>query len=607
MKTLRCSLFIPAAFSLGLPLVGFAQTTWDFGATPDQNWSSFSNWSTEASPAATAVVFGATGVTASATTVGNIVDSSYTGGSSLSSLTYNANSTNWQVTQISSGQTLTVGGAFLVGGLTVNSQNTKVAFTGSGSLVMNNSAAAVTIANTGGTSTKSTLDMSALSTFTATASSFNVGTGTTGFGTVYLADTSTITATSINSGGSGSSYGSAVSNLIYLGTTTTFNADTVALAGNRTLGTVKFRASGDGAANNTTVSGASLKIRAADGTSRAANMSVGSWTGAAGSSGGTSTVDLTGGSVDALVTTLKVGATTSAFTSTANAILSLGAGTFDATSVIVGETAGSNTGTVTGTLNVSGGTFTAGTLRLANNTNGTMATTGNLNISGAGTAVSVTGDLTLGTRAGTGVVTATVGVSGGTLSVGGNLAEGSGTAANINSTVNLSGGTIDMTKGNVAVDTFTFTGGTLKNVAAFTGNLNAQNAATLGFDNVDGTFTATTLTGSLTLGASANLSLSLANGFTPVSGFTLIDNDGTADSIAGTFATVNGGAFGSGDSFSLTNNTGTYNFTLNYAGGDGNDLVATLSMIPEPSTYAVIFGVLALGASVVIRPRRQTN
>ena len=595
-------------FSLSVA-VGFGQTTWDFGASPDKNWSSFTNWSTDLSPAATAVVFGATGVTASATTVGNIVDSDYTSTNSLSSLTYSGNNTNWQVTQIDSPQTLTVAGNFTVGGLSGANQVTKTAFTGTGSLVINNSASTVSIANTGATTANAILDMSALSTFSATVSAFNVGTGTTGFGTLYLADNSTITATTIKSGGSGSGYASATSNKIFLGTTTVLNTNTLSLAGDRTYGSVKFRAVGDGAANNTAVVTPTLKIRAADGTSAAA-MSVGAWTGASPASG-TSSVDLTGGTVDAKVTTLKVGTTSANSTNTMNASLTIdgSTSTFDASGLVtVGENTGGTSGTLGGTLNVKGGaTFTANAMTLGNQTAGATATKGTLTVADTNTSVTVANNLTMGVRSGTATVTPTVTISGGTLTVGGNLAEGTG-AANIVSTVTLSGGTLDMTRGNVTVDTFNFTGGTLKNVAAFaagtSGGLNVQNNATLGFDNIDGAFTATTLTGTLTLGASSNLSLSLANDFTPVSGFTLIDNDGTGDSIAGTFATVNGGAFGGGNTFTLINNTGTYNFELNYAGGDGNDLVATLSMIPEPSTYAALLGAITLGSVVWLRSRR---
>jgi hypothetical protein len=605
MKTSAFSLLASAGVLVGFPFALIGQTTWDFGATPDINWSSFTNWSTDATPAGTAVVFGATGVTANATTVGNIVDTDFTGGNALTSLTYNANSASWQVTQIAGVKTLTVDGAFLVGGLTVNSQVTKAAFTGTGSLVINNSSAAVTIANTGGTAVRSTLDMSALSTFTATVSSFNVGTGTTGYGTVYLANTSTITATSINSGGTGSGYGGATSNQIYLGTTTTLNANTLALAGGRTYGTVKFRASGDGAANNTTVSGATLKIRAADGTSAAA-MTVGAWSGAFPASG-TSSLDLTGGTVDAKVTTLKVGTTSANNNSnTASAVLTIdgSASSFDASGLVtVGETTGSGSnGTLNGILNVKGGAaFTAGSdLKLGNQTGGAIATKGTLSVSDAGTKVDVAGNIVMGARSGTAAVTATVNVSGGTLTVGGNLSEGAG-GASITSTVNLGGGTLDLTRGAIAVDAFNFTGGTLKDVAVFTGSLNVQNDATLS-STLDAGFVALSLTGDLTLGANANLGLGLANDFTPVGPFTLVDNDG-ADSISGTFMTINGAGFGPGNTFSLTNNTGTYNFILSYAGGDGNDLVAQLTMIPEASTAALIAGVLTLGVAVGCRRR----
>lgn len=594
MKTPRYSLLTPTALFLSLPLIGFAQTTWDFGGTPDKNWSTFTNWSTDANPAGTAVVFGATGVTANATTVGNIVDTSYTTTDSLTSLTYNANSTNWQVTQINSPQTLTVAGTapttFTVGGLS-GANTTKTAFTGTGSLVINNSGSAMSVSNGGSNSAVAILDMSALTSFTATVSAFNIGNTTQGYGTVYLADTSTVTATTLNSGGSSSSYGSTVSNKLFLGTTTTLNVDTLKFGQGQTFGTFKFRASGDGAANNTTVSGALLKIRGSDGTSAATTMNVGAYTGGVGGAGTTS-LNLTGGSVDAKVTTLKVGVSSSTLANSVTGSMSMAAGTFEATTVVVGETTGdggsSATGVLTGTLNVSGGIFTAGTMTLANgagtvNATGTRTTLGNLNVSGTAT-VNVAGNLVMGNRT-EDTVTPKVDVSGGTLTVGGNLAEGTGTASSIASTVNLSGGTLDMTHGTVTVDTFGFTGGTLKNVATFTGSLSVQNTATLGFD-LDGTSPTLTLTG-LTLGGSSNLSLSLLNDITPSAGYTLVSG-----TISGTFLTVNGAAFDVGNTFTLSNNLGTYIGTLTY---NASDITLALSAIPEPSTYAALAGVIALG------------
>lgn len=581
MKTPRYSL-IPAVLLLGLPLVGFGQTTWNT-ATAGSNWSVDSNWSTNASPAGTDVIFGATGTTANAATIGNIVEQNF----SINALTYNNTSTStWQVTQIASLQTLTVGGAFRVGttqagaGLT-----TLAAFTGTGTLAVNAPSLSFTVASSAatGTASRATLDMSDLSTFTANVSTFNVGTGNTGFGTLYLADNSTITAGSITSGGSGSTYsGSTQSNKIYLGTTTVLNADTLSLAGVRTFGIVKFRGVLDLAANSTALVNPSLKIRAADGTSAAA-MNVGVWNSGSSNATGTSSVDLTGGTVDAKVTTLKVGSTNQTNANTLTANLTIDGGTFDATTVVVGETTGTGAGTVNGNLNVSGGTFTAGTMTLANTTNATAAK-GNLTLSGTTTKVNVTGNLVMGNRTAA-TVTPTVNVSGGTLTVGGNLAEGTGTASSIVSAVNLSGGTLDMTHGTVTVDTFAFTGGTLKNVATFTGSLNVQNTATLGFD-LDGTSPTLTLTG-LTLGGSSNLGLSLLNDITPSASYTLVSG-----TISGTFLTVNGAAFDVGNTFTLSNNLGTYIGTLTY---NASDITLALSAIPEPSTYAALTGVIALG------------
>lgn len=82
------------------------------------------------------------------------------------------------------------------------------------------------------------------------------------------------------------------------------------------------------------------------------------------------------------------------------------------------------------------------------------------------------------------------------------------------------------------------------------------------------------------------LSLSLVNGFVPAGGmaFTLVSND-AADMVSGTFSGLPGGAsiVASGSIF-----------TINYAGGDGNDVI--LTAIPEPSSSALALGGLALFA-----------
>lgn len=579
--------------------------TWDAGDGSDLNWTTVANWSDDAGAAGKAVVFDNTaGGTANATTAGNIVDASLT----IDSLGYANTGTSgstFQVTEIGSGVTLTLDAAgaapatiLSVGG--VASATTRVAIRGAGTLTVNEATSAISV-GTPSANQFASLDMSGLATFNATVASVNFGTNR-GNGDVTLAAANTITATAFNVGSTtvGSTGGSSKSDLL-LGTTNTINADTITVGGGLGSGTVGFRAG---------LTAPTVTIRGSAGATSRANLTIANASGSSLGNAQGSSVDFTAssGSVDALIGTLLVGRRGDAGSfATYTGSLTMNKGVIDATSVTLGQSAGSGlaANSVTATLSVGGtGTFATGSVTMADNSAGATSVTANLNVSGTAS-VTVAGDITTGARNGTATtVAANVTVSGGTLKVGGNLAEGAG-AAGVTSAVTVSGGTLDMDHGNVAVDTFTFTGGTLKNVASFSagtaGGLNVQNASTLAYD-VDGSFTTLTLAGTLTLGANANLQLALADGFAPAGSLLLVSNDG-ADSIVGTFATVNGGAFGPGGSFTLTNNLGSFGFVLNYAGGDGNDLVAQFSAVPEPSAYALFAGAAAL-ASVCRRRRR---
>ena len=99
------------------------------------------------------------------------------------------------------------------------------------------------------------------------------------------------------------------------------------------------------------------------------------------------------------------------------------------------------------------------------------------------------------------------------------------------------------------------------------------------------------VTGTVDLGAPATgPNLSVVLGYSPAAGdmFTIINNDGL-DPVVGTFA--QGTVFIAG---------GTP-FTINYAGGDGNDV--TLTAVPEPAAA----GVLALGALGLLARRRRRS
>lgn len=78
---------------------------------------------------------------------------------------------------------------------------------------------------------------------------------------------------------------------------------------------------------------------------------------------------------------------------------------------------------------------------------------------------------------------------------------------------------------------------------------------------------------------------------TPVS-FTIIDNDTSADAVEGTFA-------------GLANNVPVdrsgVRFSVNYGGGDGNDVVVTFTEVPEPGTAAAV----AAGALALLARRRR--
>ncbi len=602
---------LQAPLALSLCVVAssvFAQTpqTWNTNV-PGANWSTIGNWSPNQDPAGNDLIFGDSfGETANATTVGNVVDQNYT----ANSLTYNNSGTTgnfWQVTEISSGVTLTLnsssptppGTIFSVGG-GVTSASTRAAIRGAGSLVIDEptSIIAVGVASAG---QSAVLDMSGLSSFSANAATVNFG-ASRGNGDVSLAGTNSITATTLNLGTSvPSTSGSTTSDLL-LGTSNTFNIDTINVGLNFASGTVGFRS---GLTNPT------ITIRGSAGGTSRTDLTIANTLATPVTNGQASAVDFTGsgGSVDALIDDLLIGrrgdvGTSSTSAATYAGTLSMNKGVIDASRVTLGQSAGVGVAanTVTGNLNVSGGSFIAGSINMADNDAGATSVVSNLNVSGTAE-VKVTGNIVAGSKKGTATtVAANINVSSGTLLIQGNLTEGTDPAGGT-STVNLSGGTLDMDHGVVSVDSFNFTGGILKNVSSFeagvSGGLNLQNSSTLAFD-INSSFTTLNLTGVLSLGGGSNLALTLQNGFLPNSSFTLVAND-LIDSISGVFVTINGVAFGAGNTFSLANDQGVFEFQLLYNGGSGNDLLITA--VPEPSVCGLL--AMGVGAAAFLRRRAQ--
>lgn len=179
----------------------------------------------------------------------------------------------------------------------------------------------------------------------------------------------------------------------------------------------------------------------------------------------------------------------------------------------------------------------------------TTITAGTLVVSGSlsGSAVTVNG----GTLAGDGPIGAV------TLNAAGLIAPGSSPAILATGNATLNGGTLAL-------------------------ELNGATAGT-GYDQLS-------VTGSVAFSANTPLTLSL--GYDPVDGvdfFTIVANDAAdAVSIGSGLFSFAGNPLSEGEQFTA----GVQDFTISYAGGDGNDVVVTA--VPEPASAAMLLGGLAL-------------
>jgi len=226
---------------------------------------------------------------------------------------------------------------------------------------------------------------------------------------------------------------------------------------------------------------------------------------------------------------------------------------------------------------------------------------GNLTINVTGGSAAILGDIVGGSGTNTLTIDPGVGHSfshsgaiGNFASIG--LLSGTTTLAD---TVSLAGGSHTLTVANAA----TLTPG-LATLSLTSGALAVQAGGTLSFTlggAAAGSGYSQLVFGSvnsdtLTLAAGAQLSLQLANGFTPTANeqFVLVDVANASSAIAGTFSGLAEGGF-------VT--VGSTTFAVSYVGGTGNDL--TLTAVPEPAATAALVGAVAgLGALVWRRRSR---
>ncbi|MBW8780263.1 MAG: PEP-CTERM sorting domain-containing protein [Verrucomicrobia bacterium] len=194
------------------------------------------------------------------------------------------------------------------------------------------------------------------------------------------------------------------------------------------------------------------------------------------------------------------------------------------------------------------------------------------------------------TFGGTNTYTGATTVTAGTLSVTGSLASGSAVSVasggTLRGTGTINGATTIASGGILAAGTSAASIGIL----TFNSTLDVTGATvSLKLNSTGGTFDLLTSSDAVTLGlGTATLSLSdIGSGsWTGTSSaFTILHGS----SISGTFAGLSDGS---------TITVGANSFTINYT---SSDVTLTASAIPEPATYAAIFGALALGMGLMRR------
>ncbi len=482
---------------------------------------------------------------------------------------------------INTGKTLTVNGEVVLGADAVSS-STKVVASGGGSLVINSGGSNFQVGGSTSTSNNNAadVDLSGLLNFTA-----NLGLGTLKVGDVAapsttnlptsdlrLATNNTITAGVIAIGEGTAPQNTGDPHSLILGSgTNIINANTILVGSGNSSN--RARSSGEIVFDGADTTG-TLKIRGSDGVSAALTLQMGNSTSTTGNSW-TSTINLTGHAVDVLVNNINMARRTQG-NGNATATLSVDQGVFAVNSgLVMAHRVTTGTGNATATLNI-GGTATfsvSGNTTMSLNTGDNVAsvTTATINVTGGD--VTFGGNVTMANAAtdatnGDQIANSVITITGGTVSVGGNInVTGSGTK---NATLTLDGGSLDMTDGNIGAGgangiTFNARSGTLKNLNQLNGGADLTKTTT-GLLVMEGanTYTGATLVneGIVQVGV-AGAGSAGAGGVTVASGATLAGTGSiTGSTIIGDGAVLQAGDVTTpGTSSTTVTGNGTLNFT----------------------------------------------
>ena len=352
------------------------------------NWSDANNWSGGLPAKANSVYFFDRGAAGSSGAINNIVDTN----SPILFLQY-GNTNGFHTTQINSSVKLVVSNTaaanlVFVGTGTDNGNNQTVYSTinGAGTFTaVDTNSGSTFILQQGATNSgtlMATLDLSALANFNLTIGQLEVGSATPGTGafnhlsgTLYLAGTNIIrvngSAPAIDVGDASSNGGTSH---LYLGQTNAIFSDTITVAHSKAVATFAFNPALTGSNPALTLNGNT--------NARISILAVGDFlTQATSASTTIGLVDLTGGTVSALVDTCYVargqnGSGSGPTTGT----LRVGAGTFNVNTLNVGYmNVNTDTGTVTGNVSLTNGMLIVNdNLLLANNAGATAVCSGTL-------------------------------------------------------------------------------------------------------------------------------------------------------------------------------------------------------------------------------------
>ncbi|CAB3729785.1 hypothetical protein LMG24238_05618 [Paraburkholderia sediminicola] len=266
--------------------------------------------------------------------------------------------------------------------------------------------------------TTQTLDMSGLTNFASDnpARVFSVGgqigagaavTGTTNGTLTLAAGNNTITAQTFGVANRARSVSSLASNTgtVLLGQNNTINADVIAIGANQSNGTLTFQSG---------ITDGRVVLRGTDGTSAVSTWDIGVGSNS-NYTGGSGTVNLSQGTLDAKVDNLTIGSAIYG-SQTATGSLVMGDGLLDANSITVGQrTSTSGAGGASGTLTIGNGTVRTRTLTIGDRSGTTGSATGVVNLNGGGSLLAQT------IHSGAGAATRTINWNNGTI---GNYADG---------------------------------------------------------------------------------------------------------------------------------------------------------------------------------------